>query len=98
MRGFAELLLAGAMSVALAGPVSAGTSLLGPGYTNWFYACSDGRAMNLAIRHSDGTLTRFSLGPGDSTRSTVERGDLVAWRCGAPVDRAGPFIFIVTLN
>jgi hypothetical protein len=97
MKRFAGLMLAGALTLAAAGPALAGTSLLGAGYTNWFYACSDGRTMNLAIRHTDGTMTRFSLGPHDSMSGPVQRGDVVAWRCGGPVDPNAAFIYIVTL-
>lgn len=94
---FAGIMLAGAMTLALAGPALASTSLLGPGYANWFYACSAGRAMNIAIRHANGTMTRFSLGPGAQTRTWVLRGDVEAWRCGAPVSRAAGFLSIVTV-
>ena len=96
MNCLAGLTLAGAIALALAWPSLASTSLLGPGYANWFYACSGGRMMNLAIRHSDGTVTRFSLSAGEHARGPVQRGDLVAWRCGAPVDLAARFIYIVT--
>jgi hypothetical protein len=98
MNRFTGLLLAGVVSLAAVDSAFAGTSLLGDGYTNWFYACSAGRMMNLAIRHTDGTMTRFSLGPGDEVRGPVQRGDVVAWRCGGPVDPNARFIYIVTLQ
>jgi hypothetical protein len=91
------MMLAGAMTLTLAGPALASTSLLGPGYANWFYACSGGRTMNLAIHHADGTMTQFSLGPGETIRSLVQRGDLEAWRCGGAVDPAARFQYIVTV-
>jgi hypothetical protein len=84
------------IALALAGPARAGTSLIQSGHTNWFYACSAGRTMNLAIRHADRTMTFFSLRPGERARGPVRRGDVVAWRCGAPVDTAARFIWIVT--
>jgi len=97
MGRFARMMAAGAMIVALAGPVHASTSLLGPGYANWFYACGEGRPMNLAIRHTDGTVTRFTLGPHGRTRTWVLRGDVEAWRCGGPVARDARFLSIVTV-
>ena len=91
------MMVAGALAaLALAGPALAGTSLLGPGYANWFYACSGSRPMNLAIRHTDGTMTRFTLGPGGRTRTPVRLGDEETWRCGAPVDPRATFLYIVT--
>ncbi len=79
------MMVAGVMMLAFAGPALASTSLLGSGNANWYYACSGGRTMNLAIRHADGTMTRFALGPGESVRRAVQRGDLEAWRCGGAV-------------
>jgi hypothetical protein len=96
MNRLVRMMFASAMIVALAGPVHASTSLLGPGYANWFYACGEGRPMNLAIRHTDGTMTRFTLGPGGRTRTAVRRGDVEAWRCGGPVARDARFLYIVT--
>ena len=95
MATIKAIMFAGAM--ALAAPALAGTSLLGPGETNWFYACGGGRMMNLAIRHTDGTMTRFALGPGERVRRPVRRGDVEAWRCGGAVDPAARFLYIVTL-
>jgi hypothetical protein len=93
----AGMMLAGVMTLALAAPALAGTSLLGSGDANWYYACSAGRTMNLAIRHADGTMTRFALGPGESVRRPVQRGDLEAWRCGGAVDPRARFLYIVTM-
>ena len=81
---------------ALSSPALAGSSLLGAGYANWFYECSGGRAMNLVIRHPDQTETRFSLQYGERTRTAVQQGDVVAFRCGAAVGPAQRFIYIVT--
>jgi len=97
MGRLAGMMLAGAITLALAEPVIAGTSLLGPGFTNWFNSCGGGRTMNIAIRHVDGTMTRFSLGPGEHERGPVQRGDRVAWRCDRPVERAAAFYYIVTV-
>jgi hypothetical protein len=99
MRRLALLLaLAGGIALSLlAAPALAGSSLVAPGYANWFYFCGEGRPMNLAIRHDDGTYTLFSLSPGERTRSAVRRGDVVAWRCGAPVMSTAPFISITTV-
>lgn len=95
-RIFAAI-LTGLTALAVTGPAFASTSLLGPGNANWFYACGGGQMMNFAIRHTDGSLTRFSLGPGESVRTAVQQGDVEAWRCGAPVDPAANFLFIVTV-
>jgi hypothetical protein len=97
MGRLARMMLAGAMLLAPAGPALASTSLLGPGYANWFYACGEGRPMNLAIRHTDGTRTLFTLGPGARTRTWVRRGDVEAWRCGGPVARNALSLYIVTV-
>ena len=90
-------MLWGALALAIAAPALASTSLLRSGYVNWFYFCSAGQPMNIAIRHADGTMTRFSLGPGQRMRNWVQRGDVGTWRCGAPVSPDAGFVSIVTM-
>ena len=96
-ENFMGRLIAFIIAVAIAAPAEAGTSLLGGGAANWFYACAGTQPMNIVIRHTDNSLMQFSLLRGESVRTPVQRGDVVAWRCGAPVDLAQRFIFIVTL-
>jgi hypothetical protein len=97
MRRSCLSILAGAALSVVAVPALAGSSLLGDGSANWFYACADGMAMNLVIAHEDGTFTLFSLHPGERDRTAVRQGDRVAWRCGGPVTPGAAFIAIVTV-
>ncbi len=90
-------ILTGAAIVAAAIPAYAGSSLLGAGSANWFYACANSEPMNTVIGHRDGTTTQFSLLPGQTLRTQVRQGDGVAWRCGAAVTPADRFIYIVTV-
>ena len=76
-------LLVCVMACALANPALAGSSLSSSGYANWFYACANSEPMNIIIRHRDRTFTQFALRPGETLRTPVQRGDVVATRCDA---------------
>ena len=89
------LAILAAMMIA-GGSAQAGTTMLGGGMANWFYTCGDGMRMNIAILHSDLSVTQFSLSHGQRLSTAVRRGDLVAWRCGAPVGPDDVFSPIVT--
>ncbi len=96
MRRILLSILAGTLMLASVGTARAGTSLLNGGTANWFYGCADGMAMNYVIRHADQSITQFSLGRGRTSRTAVQRGDVVTWHCGAPVGPADRYTYIVT--
>jgi hypothetical protein len=96
-RTLLSVALGSALGALAAGPAQAGTSLLGAGETNWFYACGNDQAMNIVVRHVDRTTTAFSLLPGEHLRGFVRQGDVEAWRCGGPVDAAALYLYVVTV-
>jgi len=59
--------------------------------------CANSEPMNIYIRHSDRTITPFALGPGQSLRTFVQRGDMVTWRCDARAVPFDEFIYVVTV-
>ncbi len=81
----------------LALPAQAGSTMWSSGTANWFYMCANSEPMNIYIRHSDRTITPFALGPGQSLRTFVQRGDMVTWRCDARAVPFDEFIYVVTV-
>jgi len=70
-----------AIALAAAGSAHAGSTMWSGGTANWFYQCANREPMAIIIRHRDRTTTQFSLGPGETLRTQVQRGDVVATRC-----------------
>ena len=85
------------LACTLAVPALAGSSLLSGGTANWFYACANGEAMNILVRHRDRTTTQFSLLPGQTLQTPVRQGDVAASRCDGRFVSANTFAYIVTM-
>jgi hypothetical protein len=85
------------LACAVAGSAHAGSTMYGSGYANWFYSCANNESMHVLIRHSDQTMTRFTMLHGQTARTFVRRGDLVATQCDArSVPLSNMFNYIVT--
>lgn len=95
MRSRPWTLALGLCALAAFGTAHAATSSrLASGSTFWFYTCSGDQAMYIGVLGPDHKVRNVaSLLPGDTTHVWVDKGELVSWRCGAPVTRGDYFIY-----
>jgi hypothetical protein len=73
---------------------AASSSRLTGGSTFWFYNCSGDQAMYIGVLGADHKVKNVAtLEAGDTTHIWLDKGDLVSWRCGAPVAKGNYFIY-----
>jgi hypothetical protein len=96
MRRNASVLCLGlAVALAAAAPGRAATSSrLAGGSTDWFYNCGDGQTMYIGVMSAHHKVSNVAtLQSGDRISVWVNKGELVSWRCGAPVTRGNYYIY-----